>query len=76
MPKSIYKMTIAELAQRGWTIVHENDTGEPVAIRSVIDQWRDFTWAEQTYYRAKYGFDESGELKAAYMNSTQPLESP
>ena len=37
MPKSVYKMTIAELDQRGWTIVHENVTGEPVAIRSVID---------------------------------------
>ena len=63
MPKSVYKMTIAEFAERGWTIIRENDTGEPTAIRSVIDRWKDFTWAKQTYYRAKYGFDESGELE-------------
>ena len=63
MPKSIYKMAIPEFAQRGWTIIHDKDTNEPTAIRSVIDRWNDFTWAKQTYYRAKYGFDDGGVLE-------------
>ena len=63
MPKSIYKMTIAELAERGWIIIHDNDTGEPTSIKSVIDQWSKLAWAKQTYYRAKYGFDEDGVLE-------------
>jgi hypothetical protein len=63
MLKSIYQMTIAQLAQRGWTIIHETDTGKPTAIRTVIDQWRALTWAKQTYCRAKYGFDEDGVLE-------------
>ena len=63
MPKSIYKMSIAELVERGWTITYDNDTGEAIAIRSVIDQWNKLTWAKQVYYRGKYGFDEDGTLE-------------
>lgn len=66
MPKSIYKMTIAELVERGWTIIYD-DAGEPIAIKSVIDQWNDLTWAKQTYYRGKYGFDEDGVLEISLL---------
>ena len=63
MPKSIYQMSIAELAEQGWTIIYDNNTGKPTAIRSVIGQWKKLTWAKQIYYRGKYGFDEEGILE-------------
>ena len=66
MPKSIYKMTIAELVERGWTIIYD-DAGEATAIRSVIDQWNKLIWAKQVYYRGKYGFDEDGALEISLL---------
>ena len=63
MPKSIYKMTIPELVERGWIISYDDDTGGPTAIRSVIDQWNKLTWAKQVYYRGKYCFGEDGILE-------------
>ena len=57
-----YLPPIDELASRGWVIIYDEDADDAVAIRSVIRQWGKLTWAEQTYYRAKYGFDETGIL--------------
>ena len=57
-----YLPSIDELASRGWTVIYDEDAEDAVAIRSVIRKWDELTWAKQTYYRAKYGFDESGVL--------------
>ena len=57
-----YLPSIDELASRGWAVIYDEDTEDAVAIRSVIRKWGELTWAKQTYYRAKYGFDESGVL--------------
>lgn len=54
--------TMPELVDQGWIIVADEDTDEVVGIRSVIQTWKGLTWAERTYYRAKYGFDEAGIL--------------
>ena len=54
--------TMPELVDQGWIIVVDEDTDEVVGIRSVIPTWKGLTWAERTYYRAKYGFDEAGIL--------------
>ena len=55
-------INISDLVSQGWSIIADDDTGEPIAIRSIIRQWNTFTWAQRTYYQAKYGFDESGVL--------------
>ena len=55
-------MDISELASQGWIIIYDDNTGEAVAIRSVIRQWNSLTWAQQGYYRAKFGFTEMGVL--------------
>ena len=54
--------SIQELVKRGWSIIYDDQTGDAVAIRSVIRQWKRLTWARRIYYRAKYGFDENGVL--------------
>ena len=54
--------SIPELVKRGWIVICDDNTGEAVAVRSVIRQWPELTWARQTYYRAKYGFDANGVL--------------
>lgn len=57
-----YLPSVDELVSRGWIIIYDEDADDAIAIRSVIRQWDELTWAEQTYYRAKYGFDERGVL--------------
>lgn len=54
--------TMSELVDQGWIIIADDDTSEVVGVRSVIQTWKGLTWAEQTYYRAKYGFSEAGVL--------------
>ena len=54
--------TMSELVDQGWIILGDEDTDEIVGIRSVIRTWPGLTWAERTYYRAKYGFNEAGVL--------------
>ena len=60
---NIYNMTVPQMIDRGWTIIKDNKTDRPTAIRSVISDWNELTWAQQTYYRGKYRFDESGILE-------------
>lgn len=62
MPK-IYYMTIPQMIDRGWTIVKDNKTDLPTTIRSAIPDWNELTWAQQTYYRGKYLFNENGVLE-------------
>ncbi len=57
-----YLPSIDELASRGWIIIYDEDSDDAVAVRSVIRRWSELTWAKQTYYRAKFGFDETGIL--------------
>ena len=58
-----YLPSIDELTSRGWIIIYDEDAEDAVAIRSVIRRWGELTWAKQTYYRAKYGFDKTGVLE-------------
>ena len=62
MSKLFEGKTMSELVDQGWIIIADEDTNEIVGIRSVIQTWKSLTWAEQTYYRAKYGFNEAGIL--------------
>ena len=59
---SLHGKTIPELVDQGWVIIADEDTDEFVGIRSVIQNWTSMTWAERTYYIAKYGFNEKGIL--------------
>ncbi len=72
MTSSIHRMTISELANQGWIIIYDESNGEAVAIRSVIRHWNKLTWAQQTFYRAKYGFDESGVLDISLSERRTP----
>ena len=56
------RITSSELIARGWIVIHDRVTNERIAIRSVIQHWKSIPWSHQTYYRAKYGFDENGVL--------------
>ena len=62
MSTSLHGKTIPELVDQGWIIIADEDTDEFVGIRSVIQNWTSMTWAERTYYIAKYGFNEKGIL--------------
>lgn len=41
-------------------VMADVDTNEAVSVQSVTQIWNTLTWAERTYYRAKYGFSEDG----------------
>ena len=71
----IYNMTIPQMIDRGWTIINDNETDRPIAIRSVIPDWSELTWAQQTYYRGKHRFDESGvlEIKLSELRSANKI---
>ena len=62
MTQSILGIAVEELVERGWQIMYADHTGQPTAIRSAVEHWDDLPWAQQTYYRAKYGFTEAGLL--------------
>ena len=62
MPK-IYNMSVPQLIKRGWSIGYDARTGLPVTINATIPDWSELSWAEQTYYRGKYLFDENGALE-------------
>ena len=63
MPKNIYRMSIPEMVKRGWTLFNDEKIPGRLGIRSVIPDWNELPWAQQTYYRAKYRFDENGVLE-------------
>ena len=58
---SIYGKTIPQLVEQGWTVAPKRKVG--LVIRSAIPDWNELTWAQQTYYRAKYRFDQEGKLE-------------
>ena len=63
MSELLCNKTLEELVQEGWIVVVDEGTDEIVSLRSVVRQWKTLTWADQTFYRAKYGFDENGLLE-------------
>ena len=76
MNKPTHHRTISELTDRGWKIIYNDSTGEAVSIRSVIRHWNKLTWAQQAYYRGKYGFSERGVLDIGISgHSTTPANS-
>ena len=58
-----YDMTVQQLVDRGWLTITDSKTGLISAIRSVVADWNELSWAEQTYYRGKYRFGETGTLE-------------
>ena len=60
---NIYNMTIPQFIEQGWSIIKHKQTGRPTAIVSTIPDWKDLTWAQQTYYSGKYRFSEAGILE-------------
>ena len=63
MAQPILRIAVEELIERGWQITYADHTGQPAAIRFAVEHWDDLPWAQQTYYRAKYGFTEAGLLE-------------
>ena len=76
MNKPIHHTTISELTDRGWKIIYNDSTGEAVAIRSVIRHWNKLTWAQQTYYRGKYDFNEKGVLDIGLLGHSKTPDNP
>ena len=71
-----YGKTMRELVNQGWIIITNEDSGEIVGIRSVIQHWTSLTWAERTYYTAKFGFDENGILDIGLSDLTTAVGWP
>ena len=57
-----YEMAIPQMIERGWSIINYAKTELPMAIGYTIPEWGKLSWAEMTYYRGKYRFDEKGSL--------------
>lgn len=62
MSESLYGKTIQQLIDQGWIVLTDGYSDELVGIRSIMWPWNSMTWAERTYYGAKYGFNHSGLL--------------
>lgn len=52
--------TASQLLSLGWAISRK--TGEPLNLHTRAMLWDQLTWAHRTALRARYGFDENGEL--------------
>ena len=63
----ICNMAIPQIIEQGWEIFKDSETGHPTAIRSDISDWNGLTWAQRTYYRAKYRFDDAGVLEISML---------
>ncbi len=70
----VCNMNFPQLIEKGWTIIPDSGTGHPTAIRSEISEWNELTWAQQTYYRGKYRFDDTGVLEIALSELSQANE--
>ena len=71
----IYYMSIPQMIEGGWSIVNDIETGLPVALSSAIPGWNNLSWAEQTYYKGKYRFDEGGSLSISLHEIRNERES-
>lgn len=67
--------TVQQLMARGWTVLNDASSNEFVGVRSDISQWNSLTWAERTYYGAKYGFNEWGTLEIWVSHQVAPTTS-
>ena len=61
-----------ELLAAGWQIVatpsHREASASIQTLYSQIPDWPSLSWADRTYYQAKYGFDDSGLLSIDLQN--------
>lgn len=73
---NIYDMTLPELIERGWLTTTDDKTGLTAAIRSTIPDWTKLTWAQQTYYKAKYRFNANGILEIELSEVRSQRENP
>ena len=55
-------MTLEQLLDVGWIVRLDEERDSIIGVRSVIHDWNNLPWAEQTYSRAKYGFSQIGLL--------------
>ena len=76
MPDLVYGKTAEELVNQGWIIIVDEATNEMVGIRSVIQNWESMTWAERTYYTAKYQFNKDGILDIRLPEQFAKVSSP
>lgn len=76
MASSLFSKSILDLLAEGWILICDEETDQPVGIRSVLGQWAGLNWAEKTYLRAKYGFDEVGVLTVALSDVAKSLGFP
>ena len=59
----IPEIRAAVLLADGWHLVYDEGNKNVIAVRSIISEWETLSWAMQTYYRAKYNFNERGVLE-------------
>lgn len=76
IPGELHEMTLEELVDKGWIVRLDEDIDQIVGVRSVIQNWKHLSWAEQTYYRAKFGFDEAGVLDIDFLENAPDLRKP
>lgn len=62
--QQIQRTDISELVNQGWKVAFDDfeDRGPLLAI-SVLKNWKQLSWAQQTFYRAKYDFSDEGVLE-------------
>ena len=72
---SVQNVSVAELLDLGWIVRVDDDTNEILGVRSIIRHWKSLPWAVQTFYRAKYGFSDSGRLYIDLSMGEAPLRS-
>ena len=75
MSESRYSKIIQQLIRQGWIVQTDDLSNEVVCIRSAILHWDFMTWAERTYYSAKYGFNQRGILDIRVPQQTQRTTS-
>ena len=63
VPESLQKESIQALLDQGWVVLTDEYSDKIVGVRSVLWHWNSMTWAERTYYGAKYGFNQHGVLE-------------
>lgn len=76
MVSSLFSKSISDLLAEAWILIYDEETDRPVGIGSVLGQWTGLNWAEQTYYRAKYGFNEVGILTIALSDILKSVDFP
>ena len=77
------EIRVAVLLAEGWHLIYDEGNNDVIAVQSHISEWKTLSWAMQTYYRAKYNFNEDGILEirlkpgvSGWIGHSAPTASP